>query len=172
MENTPKPTGWLPRFTLRELLLATVAIAAVVALFVQRRPFDQHAMLQSLDPHALVTQICSEQGIELQNTSSQHASGVVFGGGYYLESDTEFSELSFADAKTKVMPKVLANLREAIESDGGDITGHGVAGSDDQSEVTSFWFQYRRGPIRGVSRGYVFELPSGGSRILILMDEY
>ncbi|WP_425396243.1 hypothetical protein [Aeoliella sp.] len=172
MDKEPKTHRWLPRFTIRELLLAMVAVGAVVALFAQRQPFGRHKMLQSLDPYSTVVKICSDVGVKVQNTSSQQASGVVFGGGYCVESDSEYSELGYADATTKVMPKLLGHIRDAIESDDGEIVGSGISGSTDESVVSRFSLQYRRGQIRGVARAYAFELPEGGTRILVLMDEY
>lgn len=172
MENSPQPRGRFARFSIRELLLATVAIAAVVAVFVQRRPFDQHAMLQSFDPRAVIQKTCGDLGLVADVPASSHSSGVVFDGGYHVEAESDLAKPSYTDIKTKLMPELRKRIEQQIEDDGGEIVGHSTGGSEDQSELARFSFEYRRGRVRGITRAYVFEDPSGTSKLLVLLDEY
>ncbi|WP_442483489.1 hypothetical protein [Aeoliella sp. SH292] len=160
------------RFTIRELLIATVAVAALVALFVQRRPFDDHTMLQSFEPHQMLTKVCNDLGIPYAMASSGHSSGVVFDGGYRIEAEIDLSKPTYDDVRTKLMPELMKRFKRAIEEDGATIVGEGKNGSPKFDEISHFSFEYRRGPVRGITRAYTFENPDGTPKVFILMDEF
>lgn len=160
------------RFTIRELLIGTVAVAALVALFVQRRPFDDHTMLQTFEPNNALAKACNDLGIPFDMASSSHSSGVVFDGGYQIEAETDLRKPSYAEVRTKLMPELMERVKRAIEDGGATIVGEGKSGSPKFDEITHFKFQYRRGPVRGTTRAYSFENPDGTAKVFILMDEY
>jgi hypothetical protein len=160
------------RFTIRELLLATVAVAAVAALYVKKVPLDDHAMLQAFEPNRVLTKVCNDLGIRYEMASSAHSSSVVFDGGYRTEAEIDLREPTYDDVRKKLMPELMRRFKHAIEEDGATIVGEGKSGSPNFQEISRFKFEYRRGPVRGITRAYTFENPDGTPKVFIMMDEF
>lgn len=170
MENSPQSRGRFARFSIRELLLATVAIAAMVAVFVQRRPFDQHAMLQSFDPKRWVLKTCQDLELPASIPSSGTSSGSS-PGGYYIEADLYLQQLSYEDTTRKLMPELQQRMGKLIDEQGGEDRGRSVTGSRENG-MSRFSFHYQRAGIRGIVRFFAMQNPDGSPRLLMLLDEY
>jgi hypothetical protein len=160
------------RFTIRELLIATVAVAAIAALYVKKLPLDDHTMLQSFEPNSALVKLCNDLGIPYEMASSGHSSGVVFDGGYRIESEIDLRKPTYDEVRKKLMPELMNRFKRAIEEDGATIVGEGKSGSPKFDEISRFKFEYRRGPVRGITRAYTFENPDGTPKLFILMDEF
>ena len=159
------------RFSSREMLLATVAVAAVVALFIQRRPFDTHAMLDSFDFRKSVRDACRDLGLAAQMASSS-SGGSGMEGGYYVESTVRLKQLSLEDAERQLMPELQRRFESLLARDAGTIHSRGQGGSENFQRLERFSFGYHRGTIRGFVRCYLFPDRNDSLRLLITMNEY
>lgn len=175
MDSRTPPRRWF-RFSLRELLIATVAIAAVAALFVKNRPYQPTPFLQNFDARALLTTLGKENGLAVEPIA--YAGGNSLGPGRQtLEQELVYHRVTAEELRGSVMPAFRARVEKLLGSSGCEIEGRGASGkledaSQRWSKVREFSFDYRYGETRGVFRAYVFESPTGNTEVLVLIDEW
>jgi len=175
MDSSP-PARRRFQFSLRELLIATVAIAAVAALFVKNRPYQPTPFLQNFDGRALLTALGKENGLAAEPIS--YAGGNSLGPGRQtLEQEFVYHRVTAQQLREKVMPAFRARVEMLLDKSGCEIEGRGASGKlEDASQrwakVREFSFDYRYGETRGVFRAYVFESPTLNTEVLVLVDEW
>ena len=176
MSEATETKPWF-QFSIRELLIAMVAVAAVVALFVNNRPYGQTAFMDSFNPRAELQAICQAKGVSFNSPGASEGSGSIAGGGYQSQASFSLSSPSVDDLEIQVMPewysRIDARLRELRcdvvgESRGGEM----IPGTRDFKRVSEFSFRYRQGKTMGVLRVYVLPDKQELSRVLVLLDEY
>ena len=124
-----KSSFW--RFSVREILLATTAIAAIIALLISNRPRQTSVIGQQFDPATILTQILKDenlQGRTLQSGSGSSLSEEELSKDFQID----LRDVSATDTKTKVMLAFREDVRELIEQSGYEINGRSSSGSRDK----------------------------------------
>ena len=165
------------QFSLREIVLATTAIAAIIAVLISNRPRQTSVIGQQFAPATILTQILKDenlQGRTFESSSGSSSSPVELSKDFQID----LRDVSATDAKTKVMLAFREDVRELIEQNGYEIVGRSRGGSRDNKNqwtaLNSFSFRYKGQRIRGHVR--VFTSFKGGDdedpTLLIFLDEY
>jgi hypothetical protein len=159
------------QFSLREYFLATIALCAVIALFVKKTPLGTASFANGLDARALVTDCATQAGVMLEIGGSGEGS---FGSDQYANREASISirQPAVDEFRLKVMPVVRDRVKEMLEDDGWDLLGWSRSPSVDRPEVQEFSFRYRRQDRLGVIRVYSLDQPGGEHRVLLLVDEW
>ena len=171
-----KSSFW--RFSVREILLTTTAIAAIIALLISNRPRQTSAMAQQFDPATILTQILKDEN--LQGRTHESSSGSC-SSPIELSKDFQIDlrDVSVTDVRSKVMLAFREDVRELIEQNGYKINGRSSSGIRDNGKqqwtaLNSFSFKYKGQRIRGHLR--VFTSFTGGDydypTLIIFLDEY
>ena len=159
------------QFSLREMLIAVVAIGAVAALFVKNRPYAPTAFITALDERAMLEEVCDDSGILLHIGSMSRSYGMHGGGGQYRETSLVINEPARRQFQKSVLPDFRNRIEKVLQDSGCTIESRSQGGPD-QTELQEFSFKYRFGTGRGVVRAYSLERSDPGLRLLIVADEW
>lgn len=167
--ETPQPARF--RFSIRELLLAMVAVSAVVALFVKNRPYSPTEFIQQFDERAIVQAICKDKNIKCDIGGSSSSEGAIPGGSHRTAS-LYFRQPPPIEFESIVMPAMLARVESLLEDLGCEIDGRSKGGTTDFKQLQEFGFRYRQGNVRGVLRVYAIPYPENQVRLMVWIDEH
>lgn len=153
------------QFSVREVLFAMVAIAAILALIVSHSPYSPTRFMATLDLEAELKKVCSDLNILLD--TSGHFGG---GGG---SSDEFVREYHFSivspdldEFHSKIMPALHDHFEKQLLDEGASIYGREHSGNIPGGSLMSFGFSYHRSGSRGRIRIYCF---GQGERVELLM---
>jgi hypothetical protein len=130
-------TPW--RFSLRELLLAMTAVAALLALAVKSYPSPPTTFFRQFDSQASLQTLCNDLGIDMPSVRMSAGSSLGPGGGrrhwhvWSCQKQHPFAEISLEFAK---------RVKAEIVRHGCKITGSSLGS-------TSFGYSYQRGGTKG-----------------------
>ena len=172
-ENAPT-RKW--QFSLREIIIATAAIAAIIAIVMQNRPRKVSIMAQQFNPSAILTQVITDKG--LQGKVIRRGGGGRGGSQSSLNfvSMIQLRDVSDSDVTEILMPALLDEIRTAIIDEGYSITKQSKAGAMDEvteewKSISNFGFGYRGSRIFGQLRVFTCYDSEGVSRLIITLDE-
>jgi hypothetical protein len=135
-------------FSLREMILATTAVAGLAAAFYTHRAFGPTAFVLSYDPRkALNPLVKREHPVELSYSS---------GGGTLTHGNASEAEYELVYAVTKpdgqtLLDALKADVRKAFDGAGCEITGRS------EGELC-FGFYYQKGATMGFMKAYALDL--------------
>jgi hypothetical protein len=135
------------QFSLREVMILTIAVAAVLALAVQSRPFHQTEFFDSFNETLLFQTVCARLNLPAEIPAS--------GGGHSVGSNKAVRDyqLHINAPPTKDAGRVVAELRKEVEAllnrQGCDIHGRGTVGEPENNQLSAFQFDYVRGSTEG-----------------------
>lgn len=162
--------GWA-RFSLREILIAVVAICALLALYMSRTGSVPTPFLASLDVDVLLEAIYADEGLGFFAYSGSGGSGASRDHAS-RESVITVKPQSAAEFQSRAMPEFLERVESELRSSGCRITGRGKSGSEGYAELHSFAFRYARGRVRGVFRAHSVPRDEGRIELLVFVDEW
>lgn len=165
MDASRKRMFW--QFSVREMLLILTAIAAILAVFVNNRPYSPTAFITTFDEQALLTKVCADLGlpIEFGGTSPGIFRPTTNYGEW--ESSLLVNLPDITTFRARVMPEFRNRVESILKKAGASIEGHSVGGN-----VQEFDYRYRIGRIRGRFRLYSLQYSENQLRLLILIDEW
>jgi hypothetical protein len=174
------PRRWL-RFSLREILLATVAICAVVAVFARHGPYRPTQFFLTLDEQRLLRSI--DKGFAVGRGIAGQSGEIVTGPGQSTRSlDWTFTAPSYDILCKQVMPPLRAKIQRLLVDSNCEITGRSLAGEgvipspppggSTLEIVREFSFTYKVGRTRGVIRVWAMEMGEGKTRLIMVTDEW
>ena len=170
--NPSKKTWW--RFSLREILLATAAVATFVALFQQHFEGQPTKFVRTLDVIKLIKQVGKQQQLTLgqlrgkggqSRSFSDHAAVLVANRSFYYLADPN-------DLYTKIMPALRAEILDRLAEEGCAQDGEGTTGRKQMTELTRWEVSYKRGRLRGKFRAYTSFTKEGNPELCIMIDEW
>ena len=175
MSDSASPKKWW-QFSLRELLILMVAVAAVVALFVQNRPRRPTSFYDNFNPQAELESIGSSQSLPVDISGSSQNSG---GGpnSAQLEASFYLRSPSLDELQSKIMTEWRSRIFAKLQQQGCDPVGNSQSGKRDRGSeefdsLSSFGLRYRKGATRGILRIYALRQSESQSRVLVLLDEF
>lgn len=176
MNPTQPSRPWL-QFSIREVLIAMVAVGAVAALFVKNRPYGQSSFLNKFDAAAQMKQICTDKKVPVDVGAASYGSGTVFGGGYQVEADMSLRAPTLDEFEQQVMPEWYQRVQSQLDAEGCEVLGESrggetIPGTNKFRRVSQFGYRYRQGTAHGVLRVYALPYPEGQVRVLVLLDEH
>lgn len=168
-DNVPQSNRF--RFSIRELLIAMVAVSAVVALFMKNRPYSPTQFIQQFDGRVMVQAICKDKKISCDIGGSSSGAGAIPGGSHRTAS-LYFGQPPPQEFESVVMPALLARIEGLLEESGCKIDDRSKGGTTNYEKLQQFGFRYHQGNVRGVLRIYAIPYPEDQVRLLILIDEH
>lgn len=168
--DTPRRSRF--RFSLREAMIAIVAICAVVALFMKSRPHSPTDFLLTIDERTLITQSCRAANLALQFGGTSVGVRGASNGGSSRESSLMLQSPPIEAFEAQVMPELQKRTEQLLRKAGCEIMDHAQGGTKEFERLQQFSFRYRQGVTRGVVRVFSFEYPSGEVRVMFLIDEW
>lgn len=148
------------QFSVREVLLAIVAIAAILALIVSHLPYSPSAFITNLNEEAILEKVCSDLKIPLVSEGN--------GGGHSRDTDSIQREslLTFTDPDviefySSIMPALHDHIEKLLLDQGASIHERSLVG-----RLKSFGFGYQLGNSHGEIRVYCF---GQGEKVELLM---
>ena len=171
---TPPVGKW--QFSLREIVLATVAIAAIIALVMQNQPRKISSMAQQFDPHATLNRIIKDNNLPGQLL------GVGGAGGGRLDSMITWAEkvrlsgVPVTDVNSVVMPALMDEMKTAIAGEGYGFRSSSTRGSRNKKtqewdKLSYFSLGYKGLRISGRLRVFSTFHRSGDPMLIIFLDE-
>ena len=160
----------LLQFSLREIMIAMVAISAVVALIVNNRPFRVSPFHASVDVDQLLSASARSLGSELR------AGEETAGASASPDGRHEDHQIVFHSPSVKQRGKFMAELMLVVESslseNGCIIHGRARSGDFDSNNLNEFRITYRCGKTRGSF--YAYSHPAGDHswRLLVIRHEW
>ena len=171
METQAPRRRWY-QFSIREMLIATVAVAAMTALFVENRPYSPTIFLQNLDERSLLTQCCADLGVTLGSIVEEGVKNRVWGGHGNHNATLTISEPDIDVLQTEVMQALRSSVEELLADSNCVITGRTTVATTGDERLVEFHFRYHRGSVQGVIRVISLEQPEDESRLRFLTDEW
>ena len=173
MEESPynNPIPVRLRFSLREILLAMVAICALVALYVGPVRSIPTPFLSGLDVDGALEAIYRDEELGFPAKSVGTSEGF---SDLYAQ---QFSSLTLeSPTQLEVRARILPRLHDEIETDlnaaGCEIIGRGKIIVNNREELQGFTFRYSHGDTRGVFRAHTVPIEDDRTRLLIFVDEF
>jgi hypothetical protein len=183
--STAPPRRWY-QFSLREILLATVALSAVLALIVNNPPFAPTDFFESFDAGQLINRLNSQHKLGLASAST---SGSTFRADGRSNRSFEYSTPTPDDNTIcqQLMPSLYDEIKQQLADTGCRIEGRSIEGIphgqlrspstlDDQrdayDQIREFSFTYQSGAVRGKIQVWALEGPKGETRLRIETDEW
>lgn len=163
-------------FTLRESLLAMVAIGALLALAVnsyeKSQPFVPTALFESLDTakaKSIVAAIARQLEVEINQVGAGAGEST---GGNSANREIRLNVGMPSDAYSEVVGGLRTEIEKMLADDGCTIVSSGGASEGKRENVTQFSFDYEKDNTRG--HLFVHRVPtSSGTLILfILIHEF
>ncbi len=170
IENSSQPVKrgrW--RFTLRELLLAIVALSAIFALIAQSRRFSQTPFFDSFDGNQALTDACRKLSLAYDPGAQGRSTSL------HTRAAVRSLDIEIRSPPPSKSGQVITGLRREIESaltkHDCHIYGRGWSGDLDLSDIDDFHFDYTRGSTHGDI--YVSSFAGSGKswKITILIHE-
>jgi hypothetical protein len=177
--SSPPPRGWY-QFSLREILLATVAISAVLTIVVKHRPFAPTDFFDELNEGHVLNVVAKRLNLGLATPAS---SGSISRGGPRAHRSFEHT-IGTPDYSTvcqQLMPPLHDDIEKLILDSGCKIDGRSTTGVRTTNwrqgdplykELTEFSFDYWSGNVRGKIKVWALERPDGNTRLRIETDEW
>ena len=170
------PTKKWWQFSMREIVLATVAIAAIIALMMQKpQPRKTSLMAQQFDPVTALKRIVKDENLPGK------AFKIGGNGGRSNSAARSAFEISLAgvpdsDVKDILMPTLMKEIHNAITSEGLSFEFKDQAGSENEdtqewTNVSGFSFGYKSPTIVGMVRVYTCYDKRGDPMLIITLDE-
>lgn len=172
MTSKPRRSRW--RFSLREILLATTAAAALAALFAKASTRETTDFGRTFNPRDELTKLCTDAGLAAMPT----------GGGGDLWGDDRveknvaywFPGVDPAALCSVVMPALQGVVRERIEKEPLEITGQSASGyrrkEGSFSRLNGFTLRYRGRRIEGLVRARLMYDEQQRATIVMTLDEW
>jgi len=137
------------RFSLREMILATTAVAGLFAAFYVHRPFRPTAFVTSFRPQTVLDPLVKAKHPEGVNSNS---GGGTLNLGNAAEMDYDLLYAVTTPPAAELLQGLKAEVRKAIEGEGCEITGWSTG-------ELSFGFYYERSATMGFVKASAEELP-------------
>ena len=171
---TPPNRKW--QFSLREIVLATVAIAAIIALVMQNQPRKISSLAQQFDPRASLNRIIKDNNLPGQLLGVGGTGGGSSDSMITWAEKVRLSGVPISDIKGVVMPALRDEIKTAISSEGFGFKSSSVRGSKDKKtkewdQVSYFSFGYEGLSISGRLRVFSTFHRSGDPMLIIFLDE-
>lgn len=173
-----KPEKQLSRkwqFSLREIVLVTAAIAAIIAITIQNRPRQTSQMARQLQPEIILAQIIKDKNL------SGKAFKVAGNGSSSNRQVSHYSRIrlsgvSDSDVREEVMPELRKRIHDAIVDEGYKIVGRGLSGGRDEAKewksIAHFRFGYEGLKVKGQVRAITVFDKKGTPDLIIVLDEF
>ena len=165
--KSPSPRKWY-QFSLREILLAMVAVCAVASHFVNK-PEEPPIVpaLAPADAKKAVKSVCEEANLLVIESPGTFTSTI--GGDWNSEHIFEIRGTSLSEFRQNLMPKIEGRLNSAISlTSNSRMTGLGGK----PGILSDFRIEYAFGATSGVVRVYTFDRPDGSIQLLLILDEW
>jgi hypothetical protein len=158
------------RFTLREALLATVAICAVLALIRQSATFSATPFFENFDDRTTLDEACRKLNLSFRQSGRSASSG---GGGDDASKRFKiYVTIPDASEAGQLVTELQSQVESQLLQHGCAIYGHGHSGNSSSNNVSDFHFKYRRGPTRGIIEVSSFVGSDKYWQIRIYMQEF
>ena len=174
--SAAKPPVGKWQFSLREIVLATVAIAAIIALVMQNQPRKISLMAQQFDPHASLNRIIKDNNLPGQLLGVGGTGGGGTDSMFTWAEKIRLNDVPISDVKSVVMPALRDEMKTAITGEGYGFKSSSVRGSENKKtkewdKVSYFSFGYEG--LRVSGRLHVFSTyhRSGDPMLIIFLDE-
>ena len=174
--SAEEPTTRAWQFSLREIVLATVALAAVLAVVMQNQPRRISSMARQFDPPAAVTRIMKDNSLPGQAFKAAGSGGGKSDSMVRLNFKIMLRGVPISDVKGVLMPALMDEIQTAITAEGYSIKSSGKSGNRNKvtqewDELSSFSFGYAGLKISGLLRVFTCYDRSGDPMLIITLDE-
>lgn len=160
------------QFSLREMLIATFAVAAVAALIATNRPYSPTTFFTTVDEKATLMLVCADLGETLEFGGTIQGRGGTDAGGGQRESSLMINVPNSHRFRTTVMPEFQRRIEKMLEQSGCSIELRSEGKNTSLRELQEFGFGYRAGATRGMIRVFSLAHREDQTRLLILVDEH
>ena len=169
------PTKKWWQFSLREIVLATVAIAAVIALVMQKPPRKTSLMAQQFDPVTALRRIVKDKNLP-GKAFKIGGNGGRSNSAARLTFEISLAGVPDSDVKVVLMPTFMKEIHNAITSGGFSIksksqTGNKHKDTQEWENVSGFSFGYKSSTTVGMVRAYTCYEKRGDPMLIITLDE-
>ena len=173
--SAAEPTKKRWQFSLREIVLATIAIAAIVALVMQKPPRKSSLMAQQFDPVTALKRIVKDENLP-GRAFKTGGNGGRSGSATRLVFEISLAGVPDADVKVVLMPTFMKEIQNAITSGGLSIKSKSQSGNkhkdtQEWDNVSGFSFGYKNPTIVGMVRVYTCYDKRGDPMLIITLDE-
>ncbi len=163
-------------FTLRESLLAMVAIGALLALAVKSyekaQPFVPTGLFESLDA-AKVKTIVAAIGRQLEVEMDQTGAGEgESSGGNSASREIRLNVRVPSETFAEIVVGLQAEIKKMLSEDGCRIVSSGGASAGGKTNLTQFSFDYEKENTRGHVFAHRVPTSSGTLNLYILIHEF
>ena len=175
-DSNPRPRRSAFRFTLREILIGTVAIAALLALAVKSykdvRPFKPTSFYEQFDVNNVkktLAAICKKSEIPFRAPGSRSSSGM---SGSVADRQATIS-ISTPNVKPgSIVTELHRKVEGLLKEHKCQIEGYGYSGRLKDNSLSGFSFQYRRDTT--VGHVFVYTVPGSGDNweLVLIMHEH
>lgn len=168
------------QFSLREILLATVAISAVLANIVNYRSFAPTEFFEKFDEHRMLRDLNRKHRLGISISSND---GATFRGDRqsFRSYRCSISPSDYRKTCRQLMPQLHAAVEQLLADTDCQIYGHTTQGTlltytrpsePRYQEITEFSFNYKSGNVRGKIKVSALEGPDGETQLRIETDEW
>ena len=160
------------QFSLREIIFATAAVTAFIAIATQNQPRKTSLMARQFSPSVMVDEIVKKKSLKGQVYA-------VGGGGAILSQSQiskslriEIDGLSELEIEGVLMPALLAEIKTTITGEGHSITHEGASGSNGElKKISDFRLGYDGFRLSGYLRVFAEYDREGNTILVVTLDE-